>query len=129
MRRNVDLENIGKICLARNVEIKDDSTIKFRNETVNVSDIIPHITRGQLDFICSFIYCLTVIEQTRGGDLRDAVLRLYNKIDYMGLDVICQTGFRGVSGVIEYVRPEDMLAILYRMKCIDFPLWQGGFEW
>lgn len=118
--RNVDFTKLRKVCLARNIEIKDDSTAHFGNEPVNVSEIVPHVTRGQLDFICSFIYYLTVIEPRQGGNLKESVLRLYKRIDSLGLDMIHQTGLRGTSGVIEYVRSEDMLSILYRLKNIAF---------
>ena len=118
--RVVEFGDLRRICLARNIEIKDDSTLKFGNETVNIPEIIPNVTRGQLDFICSFIYYLMVIEQHKDGNLRESVLRLYKKIESLGLDMIHQTGFRGTSGVIEYVRPEDILAILYRLKAIGF---------
>ena len=37
-----------------------------------------------------------------------------------GMSMIHQMGFRGASGVIEYVRPVDILAILYRLKSIGF---------
>lgn len=120
LSRVVDFGNLKRVCLARNVEIIDDSTLKIGNETVNVFEIIPYVTRGQLDFICSFIYYLTVIEQYKGGNLRKSVLRLYKKIESLGLDMIYQMGLRGTSGVIEYVRPEDILAILYRLKSINF---------
>ena len=120
LSRVVEFGDLRRVCLARNIEIKDDSTLKFGNETVNIPEIIPHVTRGQLDFMCSFIYYLTVIEQHKGGNLRESVLRLYKKIESLGFDMIHQTGFRGASGVIEYVRPEDILAILYRLKAIGF---------
>ena len=54
------------------------------------------------------------------SEIRESVLRLYKKIESLGFDMIHQTGFRGASGVIEYVRPEDILAILYRLKSIGF---------
>ena len=120
LSRAVEFGDLRRVCLARNIEIKDDSTLKFGNETVNIPEIIQHVTRGQLDFICSFIYYLTVIEQYKGGNLRESVLRLYRKIESLRFDMIHQTGFRGTSGVIEYVRPEDILAILYRLKSIGF---------
>ncbi len=118
--RRADFSHLGGICLARNVEIKDDSTIQFGAESVRVPEIVPHATRGQLDFIGSFIYYLTVIEQRQGGSMREAVMRLYKKMETGGLEMIHQTGFRGTSGVIEYVRPEDVLAVLYRLKSIRF---------
>lgn len=118
--RRVDFTNLGRICLTRNIEIKDDSTIKIGNESVDVTECVPHATRGQLDFICSFIYYMTVIEQRKSGNMKEAVLSLYKKLDSCGFDMIHQTGFRGASGVIEYVRPEDILSILYRLKSIAF---------
>lgn len=118
--RRADFSHLGGICLARNVEIKDDSTIQFGAESVRVPEIVPHAARGQLDFIGSFIYYLTVIEQRQGGSMREAVMRLYKKMETGRLEMIHQTGFRGTSGVIEYVRPEDVLAVLYRLKSIRF---------
>ncbi len=119
-RRLVDFASIRKIFLARNVEIKDDSTIKIGSETVNIPDIIPHVTRGQLDFICSFIYYLTVMEQPRTGNMNEIVKSLYRKMDSMSIQKIHQTGLKGTTDVIEYVRPEDILSILFRLKCINF---------
>lgn len=120
MPRRGDFSNLGRICLTRNIEIKDDSTIKIGNETVDITECVPHATRGQLDFICSFIYCLTVMEQRKSGNIKESVVSLYKKLDSYGLDMIHQTEFRGASGVIEYVRPEDIMSILYRLKSIAF---------
>ena len=120
LSRTVDFGDLRRACLARNIEIKDDSTLKIGNETVNIPEIISHVTRGQLDFICSFIYYLTVIEQFKGGNLKEVTLRLYKKIESLGFDMIHQTGFRGASGVIEYVRSEDVIAVMYRLKSIGF---------
>jgi len=118
--RVANLTALKKVCLTRNIEIKDDATIKLGSEVVNIPEVIPHATRGQLDFIASFIYYLTVIEVAQNSSLGESVLRLYQKLQRAGIEMIHQTGFRGVSGVIEYVRPEDMQAILYRLKCVDF---------
>ena len=118
--RRVDFANLGKICFTRNIEIKDDSTIKIGNETVDIAECVPHATRGQLDFICSFIYYLTVIEQKKNGNVKELILQLYKKLDSCSLEMIHQMGFKGASDIIEYVRPEDILSILYRLKSIDF---------
>lgn len=118
--RLVDFGELKGLCLTRSIEIKNDSTVKFGNETVNIPDIIPHVTRGQLDFVCSFIYYLTAIEAPRGGNLTKLIKQLYKKIDSLGINVIHQTGFRGSSGIIEYIRPEDVLAVIYRLKHISF---------
>ena len=118
--RVANLTALKKICLAKNIEIKDDATIKLGSELINVPEVIPHATRGQLDFISSFIYYLTVIETAQNNSLKESVLRLYQKLNRSGLEIIHQTGFRGSSGVMEYVRPEDIQAILYRLKCVDF---------
>jgi len=119
-RRRVDYGELRSVCLARSLEIKDDSTILLGREAVKVPEIIPHVTRGQLDFICSFLYYLTVIVQRRGGSLKESVMQLYKKLDADGLEIIRQRGFRGSSGVIEWVRAEDMTAILFRLKGIGF---------
>lgn len=116
--RTYSLANLGKICLARNIEITDDATVRIGSESIHVPAIVPHVTRGQLDFIASFIYYLAVVEQKQSGTLKESVLRLYRKMESVGVELIHQTGFRGSAGVIEYVRAEDMLAILYRMRCV-----------
>ena len=120
LSRVVDLGDLRRICLARNIEIKDDSTLKIGNETVNIPEIIPHVTRGQMDFICSVLYYLTVIEPQANIGLQEAVTRLYRKMDAMALDMLHQTWVRGSAGVMEYVRPEDMQGILYRLRCVDY---------
>ena len=47
-------------------------------------------------------------------------MQLYKKLDSCSLEMIHQMGFKGASDIIEYVRPEDILSILYRLKSIDF---------
>ena len=83
--RMVDLSGIGNVCLKRQIEIKDDNTLRFGNETLHVADIIPHVTRGQLDFICSLIYHLTVFGTKGGTTLSHAVKQLYQKINVQNL--------------------------------------------
>ncbi len=118
--RKADFSELRSICFSRNLEIRDDSTIRVGRETVNIPEILPHVTRGQLDFVCSFLYYLTVIEPRQGGTLKEAVMQLYRKLDSSGMEQIHQRGFRGSSGVMEWVRPEDMMAILVRLKSIGF---------
>ena len=118
--RVANLAALKKVCLARSIEIKDDATIKLGSEVINIPEVIPHATRGQLDFVSSFIYYLTVIAPLQSSSLRELILRLYQKLNRAGIEMIHQTGLRGSSGVIEYVRPEDMQALLYRLKCVDF---------
>ena len=107
------------ICMTRNLSVQDNSTVKIGSEVLNVPDIIPHVTRGQLDFIVSFLYYFTVMEQSGTHLLRDAVTGLYRKIARDGTDTIRQNGLRGGT-VSEFVRMQDMLALLYRLRCISF---------
>lgn len=119
-RRAAELSAIGRICLSRSVEIKDDATVRFGNESVHMPAIIPHVTRGQLDFIASFIYYLTAIEPKGARGLREVVMRLYQRLDTIDTEMLHQRGLRGASDVMEYVRPEDMLAILFRLRSVGF---------
>ena len=98
------------------MEIQDDLTVKFGNEKVNVPEIVPYATRGQLDFICSFLYPLSVFEPQKNSSLRELVMRLYRKMDDAGMEAIRQNTISGTSGV----RPEDILAILYRLRFVRF---------
>ena len=118
-QRYVDFSKLREICLSRNMEIRDDTTIKLGNEILNIPDILPNATRGQLDFICSFLYYMTVIEPKRQMTMYDAINSLYRKIDLNGVITIHQNDMRGASH-IEYVRKYDMMCILYRMKSIIF---------
>ena len=119
-QRNADLSSLGKIALRREIEIKSPSSVKIGGEEIDVSDIVTHVTAGQLDFISSFIYFLTVMERNSVCNLYEAVLSLYGKIATQGTEFIHQLALRGSSGVIEYVRPQDMMAVLYRLKCVEF---------
>ena len=65
-------------------------------------------------------FYLTVFEQTDGATLNDAVMKLYRKIAENGISSIHQIGLRGTNNVIEFVRPEDMMMIFYRLKSIGF---------
>lgn len=96
-----------------------DNAPAIGGKTVAVPDILPYPTRRQLDFICSFLYALTVIESGKKRTLADAVNALYRKIDLSGVDIIHQPGLRGM-GQIEYVRKYDMMNLLYRLRCIGF---------
>ena len=87
---------------------------------MNVLEIVPHLTRGQLAFICAFLYRLTVMEQHRAARLKEAVAQLYQRIHKDGMALIDQVGFRGTPSELEYVRQEDILALLYRLKAIRF---------
>ena len=118
-RRRYDAGRLRDICMARNLSVQDNSTVKIGTEVLNVPDIIPHVTRGQLDFIVSFLYYFTVMEQSGTHNLRDAVTGLYRKIARDGTDTIRQNGLRGCT-VSEFVRMQDMLALLYRLRCISF---------
>ena len=102
------------------MEIKDGSVIRIGSDEIKSDEIIPHITRGQLDFICSFIYFLAVMEQNVKCNLMVAVDRLYDKIRTQGVDFIRQLWLSGSAKIIEYVRPEDIMAILFRIKSVKF---------
>ena len=118
-RRRYDAGRLRDICMARNLSVQDNSTVIIGTEVLNVPDIIPHVTRGQLDFIVSFLFYFTVMEQSGTHNLRDAVTGLYRKIAQDGTDTIRQNGLRGCT-VPEFVRMQDMLALLYRLRCISF---------
>ncbi len=117
--RNYYADRLRDVCINRNLSVQDNSTVKVGTEMLNVPEIIPHVTRGQLDFIVSFLYYLTVMEQPKTHVLRDAAAGLYRKISRDGMDVICQNSLRGGTE-LEFVRMQDMLALLYRLRCVSF---------
>lgn len=112
-------DRLRDVCMARNLSVQDNSTVKVGTEVLNVPEIIPHVTRGQLDFIVSFLYYFTVLEQSGTHVLRDAVAGLYRKIARDGMNVIRQNGLRGGTE-LEFVRMQDMSALLYRMRSVSF---------
>ncbi len=118
-RRLAGLGELRELCVNRRVEIKDDQTIKFGAETMNISDIIACPTIGQLSFICSFLYRLSVFGKNGFVDLNAVVTDLYRQIDRSGISLIHQTGFKE-TGEIEYVRPCDIMCIIYRLRCVRF---------
>jgi len=120
MPRLVDITELREHCIRRNMEIKEGSVIRIGSDEIKTEEIIPHITRGQLDFICSFIYFLAIMEHNAKSDLKTVIGRLYRKIHTQGVDFIRQLWLNGSSGIIEYVRPEDIMAILFRMKSVKF---------
>ncbi len=118
--RTVDIRELANACFKRNMEIKEGSVIRIGNEEICVEEIVPYVTDGQLNFIISFIWFLAVMERTDGEGLCDGVKRLYGKIRSNGISFIHQQGLNGASDIIEYVRYEDMMAILYRIKSVKF---------
>ncbi|MBO5127373.1 MAG: hypothetical protein J6D10_07365, partial [Clostridia bacterium] len=117
--RTFDLRRLREFCMDRRLTVQDTGTVTVGREPVNLADILPHATRGQLDFIVSFLYFLTVMERPNTRILRDAVTGLYRKIARNGINMIRQDGLCGASAM-EFVRMQDMLAILYRLRCVEF---------
>ena len=117
--RMFDFRRLREFCMERRLTVQDNDTVKVGSESVNLPDILPHAARGQIDFILSFLYYLTVMERPDTRNLRDAVAGLYRKIGREGVNCIRQESFCGTSA-IEFVRMQDMLAILYRLRCVGF---------
>lgn len=117
--RTFDFRRLREICMDRRLTVQDNETVTVGREPVNLTDILPHATRGQLDFIVSFLYYLAVMERPNTRNLRDAAAGLYRKIGRDGIDCIRQDGLCGTSA-LESVRIQDMMAILYRLRCVDF---------
>ncbi len=117
--RTFDFRRLRELCMERRLTVQDNGTVTVGKEPVNLPDILPHATRGQLDFIVSFLYFLTVMERPNTRNLRDAVTGLYRRIGQDGINCIRQDGLCGASAM-EFVRIQDMLAILYRLRCVDF---------
>ncbi len=117
--RTFDFRRLRELCMERRLTVQDNETVMVGREPVNLPDILPHATRGQLDFIVSFLYYLTVMERPNTRNLWDAAAGLYRKIGRDGIDCIRQDGLCGTSA-LESVRIQDMMAILYRLRCVDF---------
>jgi len=118
-KRLADLSHLRRLSLERRIEIKDDVTIKVGSESMDISEIIPCPTRGQLSFICSFFYYLTVFGKGGKVNLIYTVQELYAKIANEGIYFLHQKGFKDTEH-IEFVRYQDMLCILYRLRCVNF---------
>jgi hypothetical protein len=87
------------------------------SKKIKVTDIIPACTRGQLCFIASFIYYLFTFAAAHDTRLINMVSSLYTKID-RDINIIKLDNLQGFSQ-LEYVRREDMIRIINRMRSID----------
>ncbi len=112
LKTDLLLENIKN----RNIII-DKDIIKIGNECIYVSDIIPCATKGQISFVGAFLYYICTF-----GDFRknfyEEIKRIYEKID-KNIFILQQETKIGFSN-LEYVRKEDMIALINRLRSIDF---------
>lgn len=114
MRTNRLREMLSK----RDISIVDSETVEIAGEKIRVTDVIANPTRGQLAFIVSFIWMMTVYTRTDAMSVSRRLDEMYSKVD-ADITSVKQDTASGL-GELEYVRREDMAAILYRMRNVDF---------
>ena len=102
----------------RDISIVDSETVEIGGEKIRVSDVIPNPSRGQLCFIVSFLWMMTVYTRTDAMPTARRLDEMYAKVreDIFSLMQDTAVGL----GQIEFVRREDMASLLYRMRSIDF---------
>jgi len=116
--RTADLSALRRLCLTRDMEIREDNTIRLGSELIRADELLSHPTRGQLDYICSFLLQLTTGKTAPGTPLPQLVNALSAEIAKNGPETIHQVTLRGAT-CIESVRAADLLRILWRMKEIN----------
>ncbi len=118
-RRIPNLKGLREICLKDKISIIDDKTISIGNAKINVTEIVPYVTQGQMVFIASFIYYMAVMEVWHSQQtLPERVDIMYSKVNG-DINKIRQWRFLPTS-CIEYVRKYDILSLLYRVQEIVY---------
>jgi len=102
----------------RDISIEDSETISVGGEKIRVSDVITNPTRGQLAFAASFLWMMTAYTRTEEMPLLQRIDEMYLKIS-RDIRAIRQETASGL-GELEYVRREDMTAVICRMRSVDF---------
>lgn len=102
----------------RDISIVDSETVEIGGEKIRVSDVIPSPSRGQLSFIVCFLWMMTVYTRTDAMPTARRLDEMYAKVkeDIFSLMQDTAVGL----GQIEFVRREDMAALLFRMRSMDF---------
>ena len=114
--RVVDWASIRRPEVISSISVLDSRTLKLGHETIDVGNIIPNVSEGQMNFIASALKKLITFDATGGKSLRAAV-----EMCYVG---ILRNG--GVpeamasSDYFEYVRKYDIEQILYRRGSLRF---------
>lgn len=114
--RVVDWASIRRPEVISSIAVLDSRTLKLGHETIDVGNIIPNVSDGQMNFIASVLKKLITFDATGGKSLRAAV-----EMCYVG---ILRNG--GVpeamasSDYFEYVRKYDIEQILYRCGSLRF---------
>lgn len=119
VRKRTMRTNRLRVMLAkRDISVIDSETVGIAGEKIRVTDVISNPTRGQLAFIVSFIWMMTVYTRTDAMPMSRRLDEMYRKVDE-DIAFIRQDTASGL-GELEYVRREDMAAILYRLRSVDF---------
>lgn len=114
--RIVDWASVRRPEVINSISILDSQTLKLGHETIDVGNIIPNVSDGQMNFIASVLKKLITFDATSGKSLRAAV-------------EICYAGIGRNGGVpeamasldyFEYVRKYDIEQILYRCGGLRF---------
>jgi hypothetical protein len=117
-KRTMQTGRLRERLAKRDISIVDSETIEIGGEKINVGEVISNPARGQLAFIASFIWMMTVYTRTDAMPVSRRIEEMYSKVN-ADITSIRQDTAVGL-GELEYVRKEDMTAILYRMRSIDF---------
>lgn len=114
--RVVDWASIRRPEVINSISILDSRTLKLGYETIDVGNIIPNVSTGQMDFIACVLKKLITYYSTGGKSLRAAIEMCYAGIERNGgvLEAISSSDY------FEYVRKYDIEQILYRCKSMRF---------
>lgn len=114
--RVVDWASIRRPEVISSIAVLDSRTLKLGHETIDVGNIIPNVSEGQMNFIASVLKKLITFDATGGKSLRAAVEMCYAGILRNGGVPEAMAS----SDYFEYVRKYDIEQILYRCGSLRF---------
>ncbi len=114
--RIVDWSNIRKSEVIASISVVDAQTLKLGTECIDIGNIIPNVSIGQMNFIVCVLKKLITYEAVAGKTLPVALDVCYAGIDRsMGIPVLFSK-----EEYFEYVRKYDVMQIIYRCRSILF---------
>ena len=115
-RRNMDWSYLSRTDVLNSVSVQNNTKLILGSDNVEINDIIPNVSAGQINFIANIIKMLITYYAANGKKLSEAVKLCYaeNVKPYKILYNISS------SEVFEYVREYDIERVLYRCRNIRF---------
>lgn len=115
-QRVVDWSNLRKSEVIASISVVDAQTLRLGTEYIDIGNIIPNVSIGQMNFIVCILKKLITYEAVVGKTLLASVDICYAGIKYNnGISVSFSK-----EEYFEYVRKYDVMQIIYRCRNIMF---------